>query len=62
MTDLTLNQIRLLKANLEREILLLLRKFEIDTNTGIEKIEINEAYEMGLSHSLVVNVDIKLNI
>ena len=62
MEDLTLKQIKRMKRELEDDLLQLIRNFELNTDMGIEKIELNVAYQFGTSHSMVVSVDTKLNI
>ena len=62
MEDLTLKQIKRMKRELEDDMLQLIRNFEFNTDMGIEKIELNVAYQFGTSHSMVVSVDMKLNI
>ena len=62
MTDLTLKEIKKMKYELEDSILQLIRDFELGTNVGIEKIDLNLTYQLGYSNSMVVSVDTKLGI
>ena len=62
MEDLTIGQIRRKKLELERDIVKLIRDFELSTEVGIDKIDLNIAYQFGASHSMVVSVETKLNV
>ena len=62
MEDLTIGQIRRKKLELERDIVKLIRDFELSTEVGIDKIDLNIAYQFGTSHSMVVSVETKLNL
>ena len=62
MADLTLKEIKKMKYELEDGILQLIRDFELGTNVGIEKIDLNLTYQLGYSNSMVVSVDTKLGI
>jgi len=62
MEDLTLREIRIRKLELERSIVKLIREFELSNEVGIDKIDLNTAYQFGTSHSMVVSVETKLNL
>jgi len=59
---LTLKQIRIKKLELDKNITKLIREFELYTEVGIDKIELEIAYQFGTSHSLVVSAETKLNV
>ena len=62
MEELTLKEIRRKKLVLERDIVELIREFEFSTEVGIDKIDLNTAYQFGTSHSMIVSVETKLNV
>jgi len=62
MEDLTLREIRIRKLELERSIVKLIREFELSTEVGIDRVDLNTAYQFGTSHSMIVSVETKLNI
>ena len=62
MEDLTIGQIRRKKLELERDIVKLIRDFELSTEVGIDRVDLNTAYQFGTSHSMIVSVETKLNI
>ena len=62
MEDLTIKQIRKKKLELERHLVNLIREFELSTEVGIDRVDLNTAYQFGTSHSMIVSVETKLNI
>jgi len=62
MADLTLKEIKKMKYELEDSILQLIRDFELGTNAGVWKIDLDLAYQMGYSNSMVVSVSTVLSL
>jgi len=62
MEDLTISQIRRKKYELETHIQRLIREFENEALVGVERIELEVAYQFGTPHSMTVSVSTKLNI
>jgi hypothetical protein len=58
MSDLTLNEIKTMKVQFEKDISILIRKFEKDTGIEIDEIKIRHIMEMTGPELLDVKVSV----